>query len=99
VQLKREIIAVAPLRSYPGYWLLTGRTEGEFGTWNVIRKPNGTYWTAVIPLRSETESTVVEIGDKVTDPRAVAQFESGFVNLRESSALPPGRATSIQSGH
>lgn len=80
--VKREIIAVMPLRSYPGHWLLTGRTEGEFGTWNVIRKPNGTYWAAVMPNGSQQKPMLVEFGDKITDASAIAEFESNFVKVQ-----------------
>lgn len=82
--VKREIVAAMPLPQFPGHWLLTGRTEGEFGTWHVIRKPNRTYWAAVMPNCSERQPMVVELGDKVTDPSAVLQFESGFLTFQQS---------------
>lgn len=80
--VKREIIAASPLPSYPGHWLLTGRTEGEFGTWNVIRKPNGSYWMAIMPVYSN-KAGPVEIGDKVVDSRAITQFELAFASIRQ----------------
>lgn len=86
--LKREIIAVMPLRNCPGHWLLTGKNEGEFGTWNVIRKPNGTYWAAVIPNGSQQQPMLVELGDKITDASAVAQFEASFVQLQQNGDRP-----------
>lgn len=95
--LTREIIAISPLARYPGYWLLTGRTEGEFGIWHVIRKPNGTYWAALMPMGAENETAVVEIGDRVTDARAVAQFECGFLRLRNVSEGPLTKKDSIEA--
>jgi hypothetical protein len=83
---KREIIAISPLPNCPGYWLLTGRTQGEFGTWHVIRKPNGSYWTAVTLIGSAEKIEVIEIGDKIADASAVTQFESGFVSLTQATA-------------
>ena len=71
--------------TYPGYWLLKGRTVGEFGEWYVVRAPNETYWTAVIQGQSEVEPQVVEIGDKIRDSRTVAQFEAGFKKLWEGN--------------
>lgn len=88
VPAKREIIAVTPLRSYPGHWLLTGRTEGEFGTWHVIRKPSGTYWAAVMPNGSQQQHLLIELGDKVIDSSAVAQFESSFLKLQQNVDRP-----------
>lgn len=83
--VKREIIAAMPLPKYPGYWLLTGKTEGEYGTWHVIRKPSGTYCAAVMPICSELQPAVVELGDKVTDMSAVLQFETGFRMLQQQN--------------
>lgn len=88
VPVKREIIAVVPLRKYPGHWLLTGKTEGEFGTWNVIRTPNGTYWAAVMPNGSQQQPMLVELGDKIIDASAVAQFEASFVKLQQNVDRP-----------
>ena len=82
--LKREIIAASRLVTFPGHWLLTGKTQGESGTWYVIRKPNGTCWTAVMLTGTEESDAVVEIGDKVVDTNAVRQFESGFVSLSQA---------------
>jgi len=84
VLVKREIIAVMPLPSHPGHWLLTGRTEGEFGTWHVIRKPNGTYRVAVMPNCSARQPMLVELGDKITDASALSQFEASFVKLQQN---------------
>jgi len=82
--LKREIIAASRLATYPGHWLLTGKRQGESGAWDVIRKPNGTYWTAVMLAGTEESAAVVEIGDKVVDTYAVRQFESGFLTLSQT---------------
>ena len=83
---QRKIIAISPLPSCPGYWLLTGRTQGELGTWHVIRKPNGSYWTAVKLIGPAEKIEVIEIGDKIADASALRQFESGFVSLSQAAA-------------
>lgn len=99
VPVKREIIAIVPLPNYPGHWLLTGRTEGEFGTWNVVRNPNGTYWAAVMPNGSQQQPMLVELGDKVIDAGAVTQFESSFLKLQHTvnrAEVSPSPAELVQ---
>jgi hypothetical protein len=81
---RRQIVEITPLPTYPGYYLLSGMTEGEVGQWRVIRHPNGTYWAAVTPMGSGN-GHVVEIGDKITDVHAIAQIEASYVALRQAS--------------
>lgn len=90
--IKREIISVMPLPSYPGHWLLKGRTEDEFGIWYVVRKPNRTYCAAVMPNGSEREPLMVELGANVEDSNAVLQFEAGFTMLQQN--VNPAQRTS-----
>ena len=80
---KRNIIAISTLPTHPGYWLLTGRNEGEQGEWRVVRAPNGAYWAVVLPF---VGGLSLELGEKISDRDAIAEFEAGFRNLKASAA-------------
>ena len=83
---KRQLIEISALATFPGHWLLKGRTDGESGEWYVIRSPKGSYRMAVVAAETESKPARVEMGDRISDSRLIAELEAAFLKLWKTIA-------------
>jgi hypothetical protein len=81
---QREIIGGGELKDHPGHWKMTGRTEGESESWDVIRKPDGTYWEidAMHFFPPGGGNVRFDIGKEIVDASVVEQLEDYYDQLR-----------------
>jgi hypothetical protein len=80
---KRWITKGGELVEHPGWYKIDGRIEGESEYWSVVRKPDGTlWWVAASHIFPPGGGNLrLELGDQITEPKAVAQFEGDFIEL------------------
>jgi hypothetical protein len=66
----------------PGHWIITEQIEGDGREWNVMRKPDGTYWEVQIDLFPGGGLTArFNLGERIVHRELLAECHANYAQL------------------
>jgi hypothetical protein len=82
---RREIIGGGELVDHPGHWKITGRIEGKSETWDVLRKPDGTFWEIVGThfFPPGGGNVRFDVGEQIVNEELVDRLETYYEQLQQ----------------
>ena len=92
---KKELTSISwnELRRPAAHLLMTGLAEDGSHLWNVVRKPDRTFWevTATVSFAPTGETLRVDTGDQILDLKKLAQYEECYGQFQRKSAENEGK--------